>query len=497
MDFVIPLNGSNYVSENTKKAFEEALNDGHQVSTFKSEHNQGNGSAEPPQVQNSASAPQQRPAAPQSTFDPAEAARALESLERGLARSFDHQQMTLRVHEQYLENQSDYAGIFSQLMAQQGEIFANGNTSAEQADAARKVLENLTRSMDRFHELQAQSLEVHQQFLSQQSQYSQAYVQLLQQQQGALGRSVEARVRGSGFDDRRSKERNYTIDSGRDHNNGHDNGNGHHDVAAARVQSASTHEPPPAPPAAVPEPEAVAASSTVDLDIEALAQSLLEIVGEKTGYPAEMLELDMDMEADLGIDSIKRVEILGALQDQYPDLPEVEGGALAELRTLAQIVDYMGMKVAEPPTDSAPAPGPEPETSEPAASVSESDSASESAVGGALDLDELTRSLLEIVGEKTGYPAEMLELDMDMEADLGIDSIKRVEILGALQDHYPDLPEVEGEALAELRTLAQIVDYMDGRAAGPVPAAEGSEAEVSEIEIAAAEASHVEVSKKA
>jgi acyl carrier protein len=44
----------------------------------------------------------------------------------------------------------------------------------------------------------------------------------------------------------------------------------------------------------------------------------LNIVSEKTGYPSEMLELDMDMEADLGIDSIKRVEILGAMRNVYP-----------------------------------------------------------------------------------------------------------------------------------------------------------------------------------
>ncbi len=81
-------------------------------------------------------------------------------------------------------------------------------------------------------------------------------------------------------------------------------------------------------------------------------------------------------------------------------------------------------------------------------------------------LENLGDELLAIVSEKTGYPAEMLELEMDMEADLGIDSIKRVEILGALQDQHPDLPEVETEALAELRTLAQILDYMkDGAAA--------------------------------
>ncbi|NER94545.1 MAG: acyltransferase domain-containing protein [Symploca sp. SIO1B1] len=76
------------------------------------------------------------------------------------------------------------------------------------------------------------------------------------------------------------------------------------------------------------------------------------------------------------------------------------------------------------------------------------------------ELDSLSRSLLEIVSDKTGYPSEMLELEMDMESDLGIDSIKRVEILGSMQELYPDMPPVNPEELAELRTLAQIVDYM-------------------------------------
>ena len=44
-----------------------------------------------------------------------------------------------------------------------------------------------------------------------------------------------------------------------------------------------------------------------------IADRLLEIVSERTGYPREMLELDADLEADLGIDSIKRVEIVGTM----------------------------------------------------------------------------------------------------------------------------------------------------------------------------------------
>ena len=51
----------------------------------------------------------------------------------------------------------------------------------------------------------------------------------------------------------------------------------------------------------------------------------------------------------------------------------------------------------------------------------------------------ITARLLEIVRDRTGYPIETLGLDLDIEADLGIDSIKRVEILGKLRDEFPTL----------------------------------------------------------
>ena len=67
----------------------------------------------------------------------------------------------------------------------------------------------------------------------------------------------------------------------------------------------------------------------------------MSVVAEKTGYPAEMLGAHMELEADLGIDSIKRVEILSAIRERAPGLPEVEATELAALRTLGQIVEHM------------------------------------------------------------------------------------------------------------------------------------------------------------
>ena len=88
-------------------------------------------------------------------------------------------------------------------------------------------------------------------------------------------------------------------------------------------------------------PETVAEPANTIINSSDLVTRVLNIVSEKTGYPTEMLEMSMDMEADLGIDSIKRVEILGSLQDQLPDLPELKAEDLAELRTLGQIVEHL------------------------------------------------------------------------------------------------------------------------------------------------------------
>ena len=181
-----------------------------------------------------------------------------------------------------------------------------------------------------------------------------------------------------------------------------------------------------------------------------LARALLETVAEKTGYPAEMLELDMKLDDDLGIDSIKRVEIFSALQERCPEMPDVTPDRIGTLATLREIVAIM-------------AGGPSPRPVEPPAA--------------AVD-DAIARVLLEAVAEKTGYPVEMLELDMKLDDDLGIDSIKRVEILSAVQDRRPGMPAISPEQTGSLQTLREIVEFLAG---GPsVRTAEAAPAMVEE-----------------
>jgi acyl transferase domain-containing protein/NAD(P)H-dependent flavin oxidoreductase YrpB (nitropropane dioxygenase family)/NAD(P)-dependent dehydrogenase (short-subunit alcohol dehydrogenase family) len=82
--------------------------------------------------------------------------------------------------------------------------------------------------------------------------------------------------------------------------------------------------------------------------------------------------------------------------------------------------------------------------------------------------------LITTVSARTGYPPEMLDADLDVEADLGIDSIKRIEILGELR-HALGLSVDEGasdalvEQLAAVKTLRGIATLLEERGVGGGP----------------------------
>ncbi len=187
--------------------------------------------------------------------------------------------------------------------------------------------------------------------------------------------------------------------------------------------------------------------------------ALIGVVAEKTGYPAEALDLDMQLDADLGIDSIKRVEILSALQERHPDLPAPRPEQLGSFRTLRSIAEFIGRHPAEESTGRR------------IPLTKDRDGSLDGIHRVKAPSEKLAQTLLETVAEKTGYPAEMLELDMRLDADLGIDSIKRVEILSAFQDRYPGLPSVGPERIGALGTLREIVAFLgDSARPGPCPA---------------------------
>jgi acyl transferase domain-containing protein/NAD(P)-dependent dehydrogenase (short-subunit alcohol dehydrogenase family) len=202
-----------------------------------------------------------------------------------------------------------------------------------------------------------------------------------------------------------------------------------------------TATPPSATPVRTETEQSVAPPTASNGHIQTL---VLDVVAQKTGYPTEMLELDMELDADLGIDSIKRVEIFSALRERLPDTPTLQTEHLGALRSLRHVVDFLSNSHGSATPAAAPAPSvPVPPP------------------GLAVQRGEPVHDvLLQVVAQKTGYPTEMLELDMELDADLGIDSIKRVEIFSALRERLPDTPTLQTEHLGALRSLRHVVEFL-------------------------------------
>ncbi len=90
---------------------------------------------------------------------------------------------------------------------------------------------------------------------------------------------------------------------------------------------------------------------------------------------------------------------------------------------------------------------------------------------------DITARLLAVVSDRTGYPPEMLDLDVDLESDLGIDSIKRVEIAGTMVQEMalPDGVDLDVEELTASRTLREVIGVLERLAGAPAPGGPASE----------------------
>lgn len=83
-----------------------------------------------------------------------------------------------------------------------------------------------------------------------------------------------------------------------------------------------------------------------------------------------------------------------------------------------------------------------------------------------IDRPWLEAQLLELISKRTGYPKDMVGPDLDLEADLGIDSIKRVEILGTLAEMLGEgdsgpPQDMAMEKLTTIKSLRGILDYLE------------------------------------
>jgi len=212
-----------------------------------------------------------------------------------------------------------------------------------------------------------------------------------------------------------------------------------------------------------PEPEEIAhahAHVYAHADVDGVKDKILAIVSEKTGYPTDMLDLDLDLEADLGIDTVKQAEMFSEIRAAF-GIPKQDDLKLSDYPTLNHVIKFAQDKMGTPPEPEPtvePEPVPTPTT----------------------DIGSVKDKILAIVSEKTGYPTDMLDLDLDLEADLGIDTVKQAEMFSEIRATF-GIPKQDDLKLSDYPTLNHVIQFAQDKM-GAAPAGEEVEAEAPAVE---------------
>jgi len=237
--------------------------------------------------------------------------------------------------------------------------------------------------------------------------------------------------------------------------------------------------------------ESAAAEATApEPAVDPVAGQIVQIVSEMTGYPAELLDLDLDLEADLGVDTVKQAEVFAAVRERF-GIPRDENLRLRDFPTLAHVIGFASDRApATGPIAAAQQAAPEPTAAQPATAARSPEPASATATtesgspGSATATAQSTPAaqaddapaaqIVQIVSEMTGYPAELLDLDLDLEADLGVDTVKQAEVFAAVRERF-GIPRDENLRLRDFPTLAHVIGFARDRSRPAQAAPAGSE----------------------
>ena len=243
------------------------------------------------------------------------------------------------------------------------------------------------------------------------------------------------------------------------------------------VVNESPPSPKPAPIVAASTPK-VETPTPVPVQDDAMVATVIEVVVNHTGYPADFVELDQDLEGELGIDTVKQAEIMAEIRDRF-NLPVDEDFVLADYPTLNHMIGYIQQM-----TGGGPAPKPAPTSVAPATPSDEpSAPAPPPAPAAAEPVDDaaMTETVVAVVVEHTGYPADFIELDQDLEGELGIDTVKQAEIMADIRDRF-NLPVDEDFVLADHPTLNHMIGYIQRMQGGaPLNAPSSGQGEVETV----------------
>lgn len=228
----------------------------------------------------------------------------------------------------------------------------------------------------------------------------------------------------------------------------------------------------------------------VDQNVQEIEDEVLRVISEVTKYPMDMLELDMEMEADLGIDTVKQATIISTISEKY-GMQSGDGPQISSLPTIRNVVELVNrLKAKDNYTKQSATQG-----AEPSALISSKRIATipEQTYKSVKDertppLTPLTKkeggveeAVLAIIAEITKYPTEMLEPEMEMEADLGIDTVKQATIFSILGERF-GLGNDSSVSISEYKTIGEVIRFVKSLSAESVRSKEAVTIDINDFQ---------------
>jgi acyl transferase domain-containing protein/NAD(P)-dependent dehydrogenase (short-subunit alcohol dehydrogenase family)/acyl carrier protein len=211
--------------------------------------------------------------------------------------------------------------------------------------------------------------------------------------------------------------------------------------------------------AKAPEPKAAPApAAQASAPEQEIRERVLDIVSSITGYKRSLLDLDMELEADLGVDTVKQATILATLAESFG--MDVENVHLSDYPSLRGLVGLLAGKAG------AGAAGPA--TSE--AVVTPASALPDPSPANA-DVGAVAAIVREIVAHVTGYRLALVEPGMELEADLGVDTVKQATILAKLAERFGMSDEPDTFRISEFPTVGHLAAFFAKAVGQEVPAA--------------------------
>ena len=201
--------------------------------------------------------------------------------------------------------------------------------------------------------------------------------------------------------------------------------------------------------------------ATTQWNVDAAKAFLFDLIVDLTGYEPEIIEFDADLEAELGVDSIKKAQLIGelvqwaGLQLTTQDLKLADFQSLADILALAPATGDSSIDSPAPTVASATA------ESSPVEIDPETDP---------VDGESLKRLMIDLLVDQTGYDEDIIDMHADLESELGVDSIKRAQLLGELEQQF-ELPPIQQSdlKLSDFPTLASIHEFVMDQLQRPTP----------------------------